>query len=64
MKISFERDRTSFWIFTGNTFEAGSDIVETNSFGGAPIVLAEIWSCGRCVSVEQTRGRAGATGGG
>jgi len=24
-----------------NYFDAGSDIVETNSFGGAPIVLAE-----------------------
>src|SRR5260370_1180217 len=24
-------------------FEAGADIVETNSFGGAPIVLAEYW---------------------
>jgi len=37
-------------------FEAGSDIVETNSFGGAPIVLAEYGLAAAIYSKSLTRG--------
>src|ERR1700730_3596627 len=34
-------------------FEAGSDVVETNSFGGAPIVLAEYGLAGEAHSLNK-----------
>ena len=38
-------------------FEAGSDIVETNSFGATPLVLAEYGLGADALRVEQTSGR-------
>ena len=38
-------------------FEAGSDIVETNSFGGAPIVLAEYGLAADALEINRLAGR-------
>ncbi len=45
-------------------FEAGSDIVETNSFGSTPLVLAEYGLREGCAFTEQAVGGTGGAGGG
>ena len=45
-------------------FEAGSDIVQTNSFGGSPITLGEFGLSERAARNQPARGRAGARGAG
>ena len=45
-------------------FEAGADIVETNSFGGTPLVLAEYGLQADAHELNQAGGGVGAAGGG
>ena len=44
-------------------FEAGADMVETNSFGGSPVTLGEFELQDRAFEINKHRRRAGARGG-
>ena len=45
-------------------FEAGADMVETNTFGGSPVTLGEFDLQDRAFEINQHRRRTGARGGG
>ena len=45
-------------------FEAGADMVETNTFGGSPVTLAEFDIADRAFEINKLRRRTGARGGG
>ena len=45
-------------------FQSGSDIVQTNSFGGSPITLGEFGLSERAREINRLAGEAGARGGG
>ena len=45
-------------------FEAGADMVLTNTFGGSPVTLGEFELQDRAFEINKLAGRAGARGGG
>ena len=63
-KTRAARIRSGSWTVHRAYLEAGADIIETNSFQGSPIVLAEFELEDKTHRTERVRGQTRAPGGG